>query len=335
MRSVFYPRLVNDPFGDPALYVRLAHRGEALLFDCGDLRALTPREVLKLTAVFVSHAHIDHLFGFDTLLRLFLGREKPLLLCGPPGFIDCIGNRLAGYTWNLTADYPLTLRVREWGEPQGREALFRAREAFRRPALTEVECPEGRLLATEDYEVRAVPLGHGGICSLAFVLEETLHVAIHGDALDAHGFLPGPWLTRFKALLRRGAPDCTPVRVPTAAEEETLPLGALRGMIAHTTPGMKIAYVTDAAPHEENLEKIVALARGAALLAIEAPFPHADLDRARQRHHLTARLAGTVARRAGAARLLVFHHSPRYRHEPQLLCAEAHGAFAGEESATA
>ncbi|WP_269085277.1 hypothetical protein [Syntrophotalea acetylenica] len=42
MRSVFFPRLVNGPFGDPALHVRLAHRGEALLFDCGDLHALPP-----------------------------------------------------------------------------------------------------------------------------------------------------------------------------------------------------------------------------------------------------------------------------------------------------
>jgi len=33
VRSVFYPRLLNDPFGAPACYVQLAHRRGVLLFD--------------------------------------------------------------------------------------------------------------------------------------------------------------------------------------------------------------------------------------------------------------------------------------------------------------
>ena len=59
MRSVFYPRLLNGSAGDPGLYVRLAHRSEALLFDCGDLGRLTTRDLLKIDSVFISHAHID------------------------------------------------------------------------------------------------------------------------------------------------------------------------------------------------------------------------------------------------------------------------------------
>ena len=119
MRSVFYPRLVNGPFGDPALYVRLAHRGEALLFDCGDLHPLPARDLLKLRAVFVSHAHIDHLAGFDALLRHFLYRPQPLCFFGPPGFGAHLAHKLAGYTWNLIEGYPLLLRVREWGRRRG------------------------------------------------------------------------------------------------------------------------------------------------------------------------------------------------------------------------
>ena len=90
---------------------------------------------------------------------------------------------------------------------------------------------------------------------------------------------------------------------------------------------MKICYVTDAAPTAANLQKITALAAGAHLLVIEAVFAHQDLPRARSRNHLTARLAGRVGRLAGAARLQVFHHSPRYLDRPQLLAAEADAAF--------
>jgi len=329
MRSVYFPRLVNGPFGDPALYVRLAHRGEALLFDCGDLHPLTPRELLKIRAVFISHAHIDHLIGFAALLRLFLYQDTTLNLYGPPGIIDHIAGQLAGYTWNLIEGYPLVLVVREWGDPAGREAVFRAANAFRPEQAGRWACHEGQLELTGYYRVRAVPLDHGGIVSLAFALEEPLHVAIHKDALIRLGYQPGPWLTRFKDLVRqRGAIPPQRIAVPLEnGGERHLSIPELAGQIAHLEQGMKICYVTDAAPTRENQETIVALAADSHLLAIEATFADADGERALLRNHLTARLAGELGRRAGAARLLVFHHSPRYQDRPDLLRTEAEAEF--------
>jgi len=326
MRSVFFPQLVNGPFGDPALYVHCAHRGEALLFDLGDLHPLSPREILKLRAVFVSHGHIDHLAGFDALLRTLLYRPTELLLCGPPGFASAIGTRLAGYTWNLIESYPFVLTVRE--AQTGVTVRFRAGNAFRPEAITAEPEPGDVLLETPAYRVRAVPLDHGGIISLAFVLEEPLHVAIHKDALERDGLATGPWLGAFKDLLRAGAPRDTPVCAPKDdGSSTTCPLETLAARIAHCERGMKIAYVTDASPTPKNLERIAELAADAHLLAIEAVFADKDRDRAAQRNHLTARLAGELARRAGAARLLVFHHSPRYLKTPELLAEEARQAF--------
>ena len=332
MRSVFYPRLVNDAFGDPALYIRLAHRGEALLFDCGDLHHLTTREMLKISDVFISHAHIDHLIGFDALLRAFLHQEGPLRIYGPPGLADRIAGRLSGYTWNLVAGYPLALTVREWGPGGGRQVVFRADHSFVPEEETLLETGEGQLRRTDYYQVRAVPLDHGNITSLAFVLEEPLHVAIHKDALVHHGYRPGPWLTRFKDRVRQGVPPETPVSVPLESNDEiVIPLAELTRQIAHIERGMKISYVTDAGPTTENMEKIAVLAADSHLLVIEATFAHHDLERAMQRNHLTARLAGQLARKARAARLLVFHHSPRYQQNQELLADEADEAFAGED----
>jgi len=329
VRSVFYPRLLNGPFGDPACYVRLAHRREALLFDCGDLRQLVPRDALKITTLFISHAHIDHMVGFDALLRTFLYHDRTLTVYGPNGIAEQIRGRLSGYTWNLIEGYPLVLEVREWQDRPGREVSFRAANAFRPETEMSWGGAEDNLLLAGDHrQVRALALDHGGIASLAFALQEPLHVAIHKDALEAYGYRPGPWLTRFKDLLRQGVPEATELPVPlTGGKETVLPLAELRRRIAHTERGMKIVYVTDAAPSAANLEKIVAFARGAHLLAIEAVFPHAELPRARERNHLTARLAGEIARRAGVARLLTFHHSPRYQDRPDLLAAEAEAAF--------
>lgn len=331
MRSVFFPRLLNGPFGDPAFYVRLAHHREALLFDCGDLRRLGTRDALKISALFISHAHIDHMVGFDALLRTFLYQDRTLLVYGPAGMADQVRGRLSGYTWNLIEGYPLVLTVREWDEGPGREVTFRAANGFvpEREGAWGWGGAEDLLLADNHLQVRALALDHGGIVSLAFALEESLHVAIHKDALERHGYLPGPWLAGFKDLLRSGTAGMTPVKVPrVSGDVVTLPLADLATRIAHTERGMKIVYVTDAAPSSDNLEKIVAFASGAHLLAIEAVFPDVELARARERNHLTARLAGEIGRHAAALRLLTFHHSPRYQDDPSLLPDEALAAFA-------
>jgi ribonuclease Z len=332
MRSVFYPRLVNGPWGDPALYVRIAHRGEALLFDCGDLHPLGTRERLKIQAVFLSHAHIDHLAGFDSLLRSVLYSPQELTFYGPPGIAEQIGHRLAGTTWNLTEGYPLVLRVREWGPDQGRQLRFCASRGFVAEELPPYACPDGLLFERPGYRVRAIPLAHGDIISLAFCLQEPMHVAIHKEALLAQGLAPGPWLTGFKDQLRREDEASASIEVPLLAGGSSCwPLAQLAAAIAHCEGGMKLCYVTDVSPSAANQQAIVELAAGAHLLAIEATFAHADLERARQRNHLTARLAGTLGRRAAVAKLLLFHHSPRYAQRPALLAAEAAAAFAASE----
>jgi len=79
-----------------------------------------------------------------------------------------------------------------------------------------------------------------------------------------------------------------------------------------TTDGQKLSYVMDAEPTEENVEKIIGLARDSSTLYCEAYFMDEDMEMARQRHHLTAGLAGRIARRAGVKELVVTHFSPRY-----------------------
>lgn len=331
MRSVFYPRLVNGPFGDPALYVHLAHRGQALLFDCGELHSLTVRELLKIRAVFISHGHIDHLVGFDSLLRAFLYQNHHLQLFGPAGITDQLAGRLASYTWNLTAGFSFVLTVREWRGERLEETMFRAQSGFVAEPQPGRDCCDGLLYETPFCFVRAARLEHGDIHSLAFALEEPLHIAIHRDALERRGFLPGPWLAHFKDLVLQGTSGKTMVTVPLVdGGTEELPLAELNEIIASTERGMKICYVTDVSPTGFNFHKIVALARAAHLLVIEAVFAHQELTRARSRNHLTARLAGCIGRMCGAMRLKVFHHSPRYLDRPEMLAAEAEEAFSRE-----
>jgi len=79
MRWLFDPRLTNEAFGDPGVYVDFRDERRALLFDLGDIGALPPRKLMRLSHVFVTHTHMDHFAGFDRLLAVVLGREAQLI----------------------------------------------------------------------------------------------------------------------------------------------------------------------------------------------------------------------------------------------------------------
>jgi ribonuclease Z len=49
MRPLLHPSLVNGRSGDPALYIETLFERRAILFDLGDITALSPRKVQRLS----------------------------------------------------------------------------------------------------------------------------------------------------------------------------------------------------------------------------------------------------------------------------------------------
>ncbi|WP_363347215.1 MBL fold metallo-hydrolase [Methylocystis echinoides] len=331
----FDPTLVNDRFDDPGLYVDLAFERRALLFDIGDIAGLPTRKILRISDVFVSHRHMDHFAGFDQLLRRVLGREKVIGIYGPAGSIEAIGHKLKAYTWNLLDGYDgnVSFRVTEMDAVGNMtSALFSGRESFSRQHAERRAEADGLLLKEPGIQVRATTLDHG-VPVLAFALEERAQINVWRNKLEAAGLAVGPWLRDFKEAVLHGRADAFPIEVswqaPDADTPKTLPLGQLRNEIMRVSTGRKIAYVVDCAFTRANVEKIVALAKDADTLFIEATFFEADAAIAAQRRHLTAHQAGTIARLAGVKRLVTFHYSPRYRGEGERLAEEAQLAFLG------
>jgi ribonuclease Z len=178
------------------------------------------------------------------------------------------------------------------------------------------------VLLDEDA-VRGVVLDHGTPC-LAFTFEEKLRVNVWSEGLSLLRLGVGPWLNEAKQAVRRGAPDDSEIVV---SRDLSIPLGVLKQHALRTARGQKIAYVVDAAYHEQNVDRIIALVQSADQLFIEAAFLDADAELAAQRRHLTARQAGEIAKRAGVARFVPFHFSARYREQEDKLRSEAEQAF--------
>jgi ribonuclease Z len=336
MRPIFNPALVNGPFGDPGLYLDFRFERRALLFDLGDLAALPPKKLLRISDVFVSHTHMDHFFGFDRLLRVCLGRETGMRLYGPPGLIGQVGHKLAAYTWNLVENYPTDFTLEVWEvDPawQARGARFRCHRCFEREPLPGRELTDGVLLDELAFGVRAAFLDHRTAC-LGFAVEEKTHINVWKNRLAELGIPIGPWLRELKDAVRRGAPDDTLIRArwreDGGTHEQVLPLGTLRGDVLRLVAGEKIGYVTDVLYHEENARRIAALAREADVLFIECVFLDEDREHAARKCHLTARQAGTIARAARAKQVVPFHFSPRYADREKDLRAELESARSGQ-----
>ena len=334
MRPIVHCQLINGPFGDPVVYAEIMFERRALLFDIGDISALAPRKLLRVSHVFVSHAHMDHFAGFDRLLRLLLGRDKTIVLYGPAGFVDKVEHKLSGYTWNVIRSYTgnLVFDVCEvHGDGTVRNARFQSHCAFQREVMPETSLAGDVLASCGILVVRCAVLDHGTPC-LGFALQEVVHVNIWKTRLDELDLSVGPWLRELKHAVLDGAPPTTPIRALRRDGQSitpvTLPLGALR-KIAQVTDGQKVAYVVDVRNHAANAERIERLAFGADRLFIECAFLDADAAHAAHKNHLTAWQAGLLARRAHVKRLVPCHFSTRYTNRGDALSEEAESAFRG------
>ncbi|HSB45569.1 MAG TPA: hypothetical protein VLD60_11185 [Nitrospira sp.] len=338
MNPSFSSYLVNDVFGDPGVYVEIRWSRRALLFDAGHNDSLGPTRLLRANDIFISHTHMDHFIGFDAVVRVALGRGKKLRLYGPPGLIDNVQGKLRGYTWNLVDGYPLSIEVQEFHGQQVRQAFFHATNGFLllEQPIRPIASPEGTTLFTvlEDpmFTVKAVALNHR-IPSFAYSLEEQFHINVNKQKLREAGLPVGSWLRDVKQYIWQGQPDefrfTATLYEEHRREDREFVLGEVKEQFLTISRGQKIAYVVDARYDEDNQAKIVALAREADTLYCESPYLDGDAEKARDRYHLTARQAGIMARKAQVRDLVVFHFSPRYTGQGEVLEREAMEAFQG------
>jgi len=133
--------------GSPSVALRT--EGELLFFDCGEgtQRQLAFAKLRhgKLSRVFITHLHGDHVLGLGGLLQTLSlsGRERPMQIFGPPGidkFIEALRE---------TLQFIPTFQI----------------------TINEIKNPD-KVFENDQYAIRACKADHDNIPSFAFLFEE-------------------------------------------------------------------------------------------------------------------------------------------------------------------
>ena len=299
-------RVLGAPGRDNALVVQVdsGQAVERLLFDCGDGCAaeLPFAELQGIDGLFFSHLHMDHVGGFDAYFRAVYDRtSKPNRVLGPADTARILQHRFQGFLWNLHEAMSATWSVADVLPDRVRTSRFELREAFAL-AHDEGDRPYDKTIwEGAGYLVDAHIMDHR-TPALAFVVREHPRRNVDTSRLASLGLKPGPWMKRLKE----------------AGEGEVLvggvarSLESLRQALVVETPGDALAYLTDFLLDEPTIERLADALKGVRTIVCEGQYRHADVELARKNHHMTTVLSATLARRAGAEDLVLFHLSDRY-----------------------
>ncbi len=302
--------ILGQPGRDNAMLVTVdtGQSQHRLLFDCGDGCLSTVREgnIQTIEAVFFSHFHIDHVAGFDTLLRMNYSRaDGPVRIFGPPGTIEIVQHRLRGYMWNLVSGMPGQWTVTEVTDDALRSSCFLTSEAFTIEHEIQQSPSAEVIYRGEGFTVRAHTLDHGTPC-LAFVVNEDDRQNIDTAKLSELGLRPGPWLKTVKDTDTKADTS-----VNIAGTDHLV--GDLRRQMLVNSPGGSIAYVTDfflATPADED--QLVRFLAGCETVVCENNFRDDDAELARKTWHMTSSDVSRLANRVDPKKLILFHLSDRY-----------------------
>ncbi|NOY08059.1 MAG: ribonuclease Z [Spirochaetes bacterium] len=267
--------------------VLLRRNGELFLFDCGEGTQVALRKLnlkwKKITTIFISHTHADHVTGLPGIMMLSsqVERDDPLYIIGPPKIKEYIeANRRI---LDMFINYEII--VKEIKEP-------------------------GIVYSSGEFNVRAFKLFHSKPC-MGYTLEENKRPGI---------FFPEKAL---KCGVPRG-PLWSQLQSGQAVELENSKIVQPGDVMGSERMGRKFSFVTDTSP----VPSIVGNVKNSDLLICEGMFSEELTESARDKKHLTAVQAASIARDSDVGKLGLIHYSPRYtERDLKVLLSEAQSIF--------
>ncbi|MDC7222715.1 MAG: ribonuclease Z [Spirochaetales bacterium] len=196
--------------------VLLRREGELFLFDCGEGTQVSLKKLnlkwKKISTIFISHTHADHVTGLPGLLMLSsqVERDEPLTIIGPPRIAEYIEvNRKA-----LEMYINYEIHVKEIEDPYTEQVVYQG----------------------EGFKIRSFPLRHSRVC-VGYTLEEDSRPGIFfPEKAKELGVPVGPL---WSCLQRGETVELEEGRIVQPAQ-----------VMGEPRRGRKFSFVTDTSYHE-------------------------------------------------------------------------------------
>jgi len=312
------PTFFSGLLDDPVLYLFIRPLGRGILLDCGRIHHLAKRVMKSLSALFISHAHMDHFMGIDTFVRSVHVSPRTVDIYGPPGLADKMACKLAGYVWNLTEAYWCTFRVHEVFVDRIETALFPGPEGFIRQHREVLSRQDRTIYQNQNIKVEAEECDHK-IPSLIFKVFERPSFQVDEEKLVRAGLVRGDWLRTLQKNLHGSNQRNVPLRVlwqrkDGIVEETVEDQQRLYESIRGERPEASIGYITDIGFNTKNIEKIFNLMKGVTLLVCECSFLKQEKEKARISAHLCSDDVNFLIDKLRPSFFLPMHLSKSYIH---------------------
>ncbi len=323
VRTASEIRLLNGSTGDPVLYVDYPASHNALLFDGGDNASLPMEKLADLTAVFITHHHVDHFIGFDRIVRANIDSAKTLSVFGPAGTIAKASDRIRSYEYLFFPFQQITIRITEVHADRLRSAVLECRKRFPEPEITETPWNgTDPIFDNDDVAVEAGLVDHAVPC-LAFAMREKPGFALDTARLETGLLRPGTWIGEVHQALVEGAMERRSIEV----EGCRLSVRTLADRYFKASPGARIAYITDTAWSDASRPVLLRLAAKADRLYCDSFYSENEAKSAEKHRHMTATRAANLAKEAKVQELVLIHFAKRYAGNYGRLVEEARKIF--------
>ncbi len=313
------PAFFSGLLDDPVLLINTRPTGRGILIDCGQIHHLAKRVLKSIDALFVTHAHMDHFMGIDTMIRHNHVSPRTIELYGPPGITEKMAAKFSGYDWNLTEEYWCSFRVHEIYPDHIATSLFAGPKGFTLCQQNEIHRTDKIIYRSNYLQVEADLCDHK-IPVLVFRITECPSFQVDEGKIEQAGLLKGEWLRVLKKRFYHGIPGREPLKVlrlkhGRAVEQVIEDSGVLYEMIRKEQQPASIGYITDIGFSGENIQKVSTLMKGITLLVCECSFLAEDQAKARISAHLCTSDVNVLLDKLRPSCFLPMHLSKSYIHD--------------------
>jgi ribonuclease Z len=202
--------------------ILLRREGELFLFDCGEGTQVSLRSLnlkwKKITTIFISHTHADHVTGLPGMLMLSaqVDRDEPLYIIGPPRTREYVASSRKVLEMYINFD----IIVQEIEHPEEPQIVYQG----------------------DGFYVRSIPLAHTRVCVGYILEEETRPGVFHPERAMDLGVPRGPLWSRLQQGEYVTLEDGT-----TVAPSEVM---------GNARPGRKFSYITDSTRTENLADEV-------------------------------------------------------------------------------